>query len=79
MLGRLFTAWGSAPLVTPLIVVVIVGMVAAHFIPDDAIDRFVVRISLFNPLAQAVGFAGGLVLIDALGPSGVAPFIYFQF
>jgi D-alanyl-lipoteichoic acid acyltransferase DltB (MBOAT superfamily) len=79
MLGRIFTAWGSAPLVTPLVVLTIAAMIAAQFIPDDAFDRIVVRISHFNPLAQAVGFAGGLVLIDALGPSGVAPFIYFQF
>jgi hypothetical protein len=29
--------------------------------------------------AQAALFALAIVLIDALGPSGVAPFIYFQF
>ena len=79
MLGRLFTAWGSAPLVTPLIVIIIVGMIAAQFIPDRAFDQTVTRLSQFNPVAQAVAFAGGLVLIDALGPAGVAPFIYFQF
>ena len=29
--------------------------------------------------AQAVALAGVLVLVDVLGPQGVAPFIYFQF
>jgi D-alanyl-lipoteichoic acid acyltransferase DltB (MBOAT superfamily) len=79
LLGGLATSWGSAPLVTPLAVLVIAGMIAWHFLPDEALDRAVVRVSHINPLAQAVGFAGGLVLVDALGPSGVAPFIYFQF
>jgi hypothetical protein len=30
-------------------------------------------------MLQAVVLAAGLWLVDALGPSGVAPFIYFQF
>ena len=66
-------------LVPVVIVVIIVGMIAAQFIPDRAFDQTVTRLSQFNPVAQAVAFAGGLVLIDALGPAGVAPFIYFQF
>jgi D-alanyl-lipoteichoic acid acyltransferase DltB (MBOAT superfamily) len=79
LLGGLVTSWGSAPLVTPLAVLAIVGMIAWHFLPDTSFDTLVVRVSQINPLAQAAGFAGGIVLIDALGPSGVAPFIYFQF
>jgi D-alanyl-lipoteichoic acid acyltransferase DltB (MBOAT superfamily) len=79
MLARLGADWTSAPLVTPLAVAVIAAMIATHFIPDVSIDRLVVRLSEINPLAQAAGFAGGIVLVDALGPAGVAPFIYFQF
>ncbi len=79
LLDGLVTSWGPAPLVTPLAILVIAGMMAWQFLPDDVMDRFVVRVSYFNPIAQAAGFAGGIVLIDALGPSGVSPFIYFQF
>jgi hypothetical protein len=79
MLSGLFGSWGSAPLVTPLAVVVIAGMLGLQFVPDDFIDRTVGRISFLHPLAQAAGFAAGIVLVDALGPEGVAPFIYFQF
>lgn len=79
LLGGLATSWGSAPLVTPLAILVIAGMLAWQFIPDDATDRFVVRLSHVHPIAQAAVFAIGVVLVDALGPSGVAPFIYFQF
>ena len=79
LLARLTTAWGSAPLVTPLAVIAIAGMIAWQFLPDNVFDTAIVRLSTVHPLAQAAGFAGGIVVIDALGPSGVAPFIYFQF
>jgi D-alanyl-lipoteichoic acid acyltransferase DltB (MBOAT superfamily) len=79
MLSGLFGSWGSAPLVTPLAIAVIAGMLGLQFVPDDFIDRTVGRISFLHPLAQAAGFAAGIVLVDALGPEGVAPFIYFQF
>ena len=32
-----------------------------------------------HPVIQGVGLGCGLLLIDVLGPGGVAPFIYFQF
>src|SRR5580700_4292545 len=33
LIGRLFTAWGRAPLVTPLVVVTVVGTVALQYLP----------------------------------------------
>jgi hypothetical protein len=33
----------------------------------------------FAPVAQAGALGIGLFLVDALGPEGIAPFIYFQF
>ena len=79
LLGRLFTAWGAAPLVTPWVVITIVGIIAVQHLPSDLIEttqRVFAR--------QRVGVQGailGLVLlgITTLGPPGVAPFIYFKF
>ena len=79
MLGRAFTSWGSAELVTPLVLVVIAGMIASQFVPERWSHRLRVDLSRLQPIAQAAVFAICLVLIEALGPQGVAPFIYFQF
>jgi D-alanyl-lipoteichoic acid acyltransferase DltB (MBOAT superfamily) len=79
MIGRIFTAWGSAPLITPLLLAVIAASIAAQFIPPDWQVRVVARLSQFEPLVQAGAFAVVLVVVEALGPEGVAPFIYFQF
>ena len=35
--------------------------------------------SQLRPVAMAAILGGLLLVIDALGPEGVAPFIYFQF
>ncbi len=78
VLGRL-TAFGSAPLVKPMVVFVVVAMIAAQFVPTLVVDRAQLVFSRMAPLLQGVLLGGGLLVIDALGPLGVAPFIYFQF
>ena len=79
MLARLITAWGPAPLVTPPLVAVIVGVVAVQFMPRDIGATIQERFSALPPVGQGVTLAMALVAIDALGPPGIAPFIYFQF
>jgi D-alanyl-lipoteichoic acid acyltransferase DltB (MBOAT superfamily) len=79
LLTRLLTAWGPAPLVTPLLVVTIVAMLASQFVPSEAVGRVQAGFSRLGPVAQGAALAAGLVLVGALGPEGVAPFIYFQF
>jgi D-alanyl-lipoteichoic acid acyltransferase DltB (MBOAT superfamily) len=80
VITRIATAWGEpSPAVTPLLVAVIAGSIAAQFLPKDLFRRFEVAYSELAPAAQAAMLAVALVLIDALGPEGVAPFIYFQF
>jgi len=78
LLGRL-TAFGSAPLVKPMVVFVVVAMIAAQFVPTRVVDRGQVAFSRLSPLLQGAALGVGLLIIDALGPVGVAPFIYFQF
>ncbi|HVM19925.1 MAG TPA: MBOAT family protein [Egibacteraceae bacterium] len=79
LLGRMVTAWGPAPLVRPVVVVVIVAALAAQFIPRGVGERVQVAFSHYSPLAQGAALAAVLLITDALGPQGVAPFIYFQF
>ncbi len=79
LLWRLLTAWGTGTLVKPMLVFVVVAMVAAQFVPIDVVSRAQAVFSRAAPAVQGVCLALGLLVIDALGPTGVAPFIYFQF
>jgi D-alanyl-lipoteichoic acid acyltransferase DltB (MBOAT superfamily) len=80
MLTGLFTQWGQpSPLVTGLLVFTILAMLAAQLVPEATMLRIQAAFSTFPLVAQGVTLAGCFFLIDALGPTGVAPFIYFQF
>ncbi len=79
LLWRLVTAPGLGAAVTPMLVAVIVVMIASQFVPTEWVDRAQVAFSRTVPAVQALVLALGLLLIDALGPEGVPPFIYFQF
>ncbi|HEX8100765.1 MAG TPA: MBOAT family protein [Actinomycetota bacterium] len=79
MLGRLFTAFGSAPLVTPLVVLVVGLAIAIQYVPKDVPERVQDWFSGLRPVQQGAVLAGALFLITSLGPTGVAPFIYFRF
>jgi alginate O-acetyltransferase complex protein AlgI len=79
LLFRLVFAPGIGPLVTPMVLFVIVAMVGAQFVPTEAVNRAQAAFSRTVPAVQAVVLAGCLLLINALGPEGVPPFIYFQF
>ncbi|MGE5597347.1 MAG: MBOAT family O-acyltransferase [Hyphomicrobiales bacterium] len=79
LLTRLVTEPGPAPLVTPLLVLVIGGSLLAQFVPERVPERLQFEFARWIPVAQAACLAAGLVIIDELGPRGVAPFIYFQF
>jgi alginate O-acetyltransferase complex protein AlgI len=78
VLGRLGD-WGPAPAVTPAIAVLILGALATQYLPVDFRLRIRGAFSQLRPVAMAGIMGGLLLLIDALGPEGVAPFIYFQF
>lgn len=72
----------SVPFVQQLTVVAVVLTLAAvgsHFVPPTATRWWRWEISRLNPAMLAVLLAVTLTAADALGPQGVAPFIYFQF
>jgi D-alanyl-lipoteichoic acid acyltransferase DltB (MBOAT superfamily) len=79
VLWRLATGWTGDLRVDRVVVLTIVAALAVQFVPRDAGRRALVVFSHLAPAAQAAALASGLVVIDVLGPAGVAPFIYFRF
>jgi alginate O-acetyltransferase complex protein AlgI len=64
---------------TPFTVGLIVLGMAINFGPGDLPVRVARRLAVWPDWALALASGAGLAAIDALGPDGVAPFIYFQF
>jgi len=77
-LGGIF-ARGGATLLTPLLLGLILLGMSFHFLPRFSIQQVGMRLrTLPAPaLGAAVGIA--ILVIDAMRPDGVAPFIYYQF
>ena len=71
--------WGPAPAVTPAVVALVVSTIAVQYLPADLRLRVRTAFSQLRPVTMAAMLGGLLLVIDALGPEGVAPFIYFQF
>ena len=53
--------------------------IAAQFVPREAAAGAAQALARLPAWAQGAFAAAGIAAIDALGPDGVAPFIYFQF
>ena len=52
---------------------------AVHFLPGGGIERMAERMRDWPAPALGLMLGFGLLLIEMIGPEGVAPFIYFQF
>jgi D-alanyl-lipoteichoic acid acyltransferase DltB (MBOAT superfamily) len=80
VLERLFTAWGQpSPLVTTSVVLAIVVGIGAQYVRPSALAAVLRGFQRLPVLAQAVTVAAVLMVVNTLGPEGVAPFIYFRF
>jgi D-alanyl-lipoteichoic acid acyltransferase DltB (MBOAT superfamily) len=80
VIERLFTAWGqSSPLVTTSVVLAIVVGIGGQYLRPTAVTSLVHGFGRLPAVAQAACVAVALTVIDTLGPTGVAPFIYFRF
>jgi D-alanyl-lipoteichoic acid acyltransferase DltB (MBOAT superfamily) len=77
---RAFGHW-NVPITTwsPFIGVLLIGSLVAQFLPAGRMAIIERWMSYLPVAAQGALFGAAIVAIDALGPSGVAPFIYFQF
>ena len=77
---RLAQGWGQAPeLLTPTVLTVIVGSVLMQYIPLSFARAWTHRLAAAPAGAIAAGFAAWTMIVVALGPEGVADYIYFQF
>jgi alginate O-acetyltransferase complex protein AlgI len=80
VLQRLFDAWGQpSPLVTTSVVLAIVFGIGVQYVRPSALRWIELRFGRLGTMLQAAALAVCLLVIDALGPQGVAPFIYFRF
>lgn len=71
--------WGPAPSVTPAVVVLIVGGIGVQYLPSSLRVSIRSGFARLRPVTMAAVLGSLLLILDSLGPEGVAPFIYFQF
>jgi alginate O-acetyltransferase complex protein AlgI len=80
VLERLVTAWGQAsPLVTTSVVLAIVVGIAGQYVRPTAVTGLLHGFARLPAVAQGACVGVAIVVIETLGPTGVAPFIYFRF
>ena len=74
-LGRI----GPVVALTPLLLTLIVGGLAMHWLPPRAIEGVAERLKAAPSLTLGLLIGAAILLVEAVRPEGVAPFIYFQF
>jgi D-alanyl-lipoteichoic acid acyltransferase DltB (MBOAT superfamily) len=79
VLARLVIGWGRPSTVSLVLVLTIAAALAVQYVPKELPARAVTLASNLPIGLLAVGFGLLLLVVDLLGPDGVAPFIYFRF
>jgi D-alanyl-lipoteichoic acid acyltransferase DltB (MBOAT superfamily) len=69
----------AATLVTPFILTLIVGGLAMHWLPPRAVEGFATWLKPAPSLTMGLLIGAAILMVEAVRPDGVAPFIYFQF
>ena len=64
---------------TPLLTALIVGGLAMHWLPPRAVEGLAMRLRAAPSVTLGVLVGIAILLVEAVRPEGVAPFIYFQF
>jgi D-alanyl-lipoteichoic acid acyltransferase DltB (MBOAT superfamily) len=70
---------GPVERATPFLVALVTASLAAHFVSEDLVARISARLQNAGALTLGAVLGFGILLIFAMAPEGVAPFIYFQF
>jgi alginate O-acetyltransferase complex protein AlgI len=79
-LGGLSTGWNDGFIQTaPFTLALVILGLAGQFTPDGIMERLGAAMANMPIWSQGVLAGLCMAVIDALGPDGVAPFIYFQF
>ena len=80
MISGLVTGWGEpSPLVTAGVLTWIVVGIAAQYLPARIPLGLMARFSRLPVVGQAAALGAVLMFANAMGPQGVAPFIYYRF
>lgn len=69
----------AATLVTPFLLTLIVGGLAMHWLPPRAVEGVATWLKPAPSLTMGLLVGAAILLVEAVRPDGVAPFIYFQF
>jgi alginate O-acetyltransferase complex protein AlgI len=73
------TRMGPIMALTPFLLALIVGGIAMHWLPPRAVEGLAVRVREAPAITMGVLIGIMILLVEAMRPEGVAPFIYFQF
>jgi alginate O-acetyltransferase complex protein AlgI len=76
--GRLSVPGAVTLASVPVCTVLFLGL-AGQYMPSRWRNAFEIELGRWPALARGAAVAAAVALIEILGPSGVAPFIYFQF
>ena len=79
LLTGLLSGWGLPVAVHPGVLAALAVGLGSQWLPSAWWQRLEDRFSVLPAAGQGVALAAALVVIEALGPPGVAAFIYFQF
>jgi alginate O-acetyltransferase complex protein AlgI len=69
----------AATMVTPFLLTLIVGGLALHWLPPRAVEGIATWLKPAPSLTMGLLVGAAILLVEAVRPDGVAPFIYFQF
>jgi D-alanyl-lipoteichoic acid acyltransferase DltB (MBOAT superfamily) len=80
VIERLFQSWGTVgAAVTPGVFIAIAAGIGVQYVPRSLWERGEAGLSVRNPVLLGVALAVGFLLLDILGPTGPAAFLYFKF
>ena len=80
VIARLFQSWDAiGAAVTPGVFFAIAAGIGVQYVPRSVWQRGEAGLSVLNPALQGVLLAAGFMLLDVLGPTGPAAFLYFKF
>lgn len=70
---------GTFTLATPAVITMLCIGLAGQYVPRRCINGLELLVARFPAFVRGILFAICVFIIDLLGPTGIAPFIYFQF
>jgi len=77
--GALGGSWTSAPRLSLGVALLLLAGVTTQLTTPGRVDHWWERASELPVVVQAAGITAAILTFDVLGPTGVAPFIYFAF